>query len=195
MKVLKQLRTAFLILVVFSILLGVVYPLVMTGIAQLFFSHRADGSMIVSNGRIIGSKLIGQQFLLPTYFHSRPSDCDYNAASSSSSNLGPSNPELFKQVREQINQVRTENEIADTVLVPADLVLASGSGLDPEISPQSAFLQVSRIAKSRNLPIELVRQLVINKTQQPFIGVFGQPRVNVLTLNLALDSISGQNRH
>jgi K+-transporting ATPase ATPase C chain len=191
----KQLRTAFLILVVFSILFGVVYPLVMTGIAQLFFSHRANGSMITSNGRIIGSKLIGQQFLSPTYFHSRPSDCGYNAASSSSANFGPSNPELFKQVRERINQVRAENEIADTVLVPADLVLASGSGLDPEISPQSAFLQVSRIAKSRNLPIELVRQLVVNKTKQPFIGVFGQPRVNVLTLNIAIDSISGQNRH
>jgi K+-transporting ATPase ATPase C chain len=91
--------------------------------------------------------------------------------------------------------VRTENEIADTSLVPADLVLASWSGLDPEISPQSALLQVSRIAKSRNLPIELVRQLVVNKTQQPFIGVFGQPRVNVLTLNIAIDSISGQNRY
>ncbi len=191
----RQFRTAFLILVIFSILLGVVYPLVMTGIAQLFFSHRANGSLVSSNGRVVGSNLIGQQFSSPAYFSGRPSDCGYDAALSSSSNLGPSNPELFKQVRERINQVRAENEIVDTALVPADLVLASGSGLDPEISPQSALLQVSRIAKFRNLPIELVRQLVINKTQQPFIGVFGQPRVNVLTLNIAIDSISGKNRH
>jgi K+-transporting ATPase ATPase C chain len=191
----RQLKTAVLILIIFSFLLGVVYPLVMTGIAQLFFSHRANGSMIVSNGKIIGSELIGQQFLLPTYFHSRPSDCDYNAASSSSSNLGPSNPELFKQVRERINRARAENEIADSTKIPADLVLASASGLDPEISPQSALLQVARIAKSRNLSITTVQQLIEQNIQQPFIGVFGQPRVNVLTLNIALDSISGQNRH
>jgi K+-transporting ATPase ATPase C chain len=191
----RQFRTAFLILVIFSILLGVVYPLVMTGIAQLFFSHRANGSMITSNGRIIGSKLISQQFLLPGYFHSRPSDCNYDAANSSSSNLGPSNPELFKQVRERINRVRNENGITDTTAVPADLVLASGSGLDPEITPQSALLQVSRIAKFRNLPVAVIQQLVVRKTQNPWVGVFGQPRVNVLTLNLALDSISSYNRH
>ncbi len=188
----KQLKTAFLLIIIFSILFGIIYPLAMTGIANLLFPHRSQGSLIIINRRLFGSKLVGQQFSSPLYFHGRPSDCNYDAASSASSNLGPSNPELFRQVQERIIRVRIENEIADSTKVPADLVLASASGLDPEISPQSALLQVARIAKFRNLPIATVQQLIEKYTEQPYISVFGQPRVNVLTLNLALDSIFNQ---
>lgn len=191
----RHFKTAFLILVVFSVFLGLVYPLIMTGIIQILFPHRANGSPIMLNGKVLGSKLIGQSFLSPDYFHGRPSDCGYDAAHSSGSNLGPSNPELFKQVQERINQVRTENGLPDTAQIPADLILASGSGLDPDISPQSAWLQINRIAKYRNLPEAVLQKLIEQKTQKPIIGVFGQPRVNVLTLNLGLDSISSQIWH
>jgi potassium-transporting ATPase KdpC subunit len=191
----KQLKTACIVLGVFSLLLGIVYPLVITGIAQVLFPHRANGSLITFKSRVVGSELIGQSFSSPGYFHGRPSDCSYDAAHSSSSNLGPSNPELFKQVQERINQVRSENGLTDTTSVPADLVLASGSGLDPDISPQSARLQVTRIAKFRNLPEAVLQKLVEGKTQKPIVSLFGPPRVNVLTLNLALDSISSQIWH
>jgi len=191
----RHFKIAFLTLVFFSLLLGLVYPLIMTGVVQLLFPYRANGSLLTINGRVIGSKLIGQSFSSPGYFHGRPSDCGYDAAHSSSSNLGPSNPELFKQVQERINQIRSENGLTDTTSVPADLVLASGSGLDPDISPQSASLQVTRIANFRNLPEAVVQKLVERKTQKPLVSVFGQPRVNVLTLNLALDSISSQIWH
>lgn len=191
----RHFKIAFLTLVFFSLLLGLVYPLMMTGVVQLLFPYRANGSLLTINGRVIGSKLIGQSFSSPGYFHGRPSDCGYDAAHSSSANLGPSNPELFKQVQKRINRVRTENGLTDTTSVPADLVLASGSGLDPDISPQSARLQVTRIANFRNLSEAVVQKLVERKTQKPIVSIFGQPRVNVLTLNLALDSISGQIWH
>ena len=191
----RHFKIAFLTLVFFSLLLGLIYPLIMTSIVQLLFPHRANGSQITLNSKVVGSKLIGQSFSSPGYFHGRPSDCGYDAAHSSSSNLGPSNPELFKQVQERINHVRTENGLPDTAQIPADLVLASGSGLDPEISPQSARLQVTRIAKFRNLPEAVLQKLIEQKTQKPIIRVLGQPRVNVLTLNLGLDSISSQIWH
>jgi K+-transporting ATPase ATPase C chain len=195
----KQLKIALLMLGVLSLLLGIVYPLVITGIAQLVFPFRANGSLIEKSevqsprSRVtIGSLLIGQSFSSPGYFHGRPSDCGYDAANSAASNLGPSNPKLFEQVQARIDTVRGEDGLADTASVPADLVLSSASGLDPEITPSSALLQIVRIANVRHLEVAMVRHLVEQHTEQPFLGVFGQERVNVLKLNLALDSMTGE---
>ena len=186
----KQLRIAVLVLGVLSLLLGIVYPLVMTGVFQVLFPRRANGSLITVHDRIVGSELIGQSFSSPGYFHGRPSDCGYDAANSAASNLGPSNPKLFEQVQARIDTLRVENGLADTASVPADLVLSSASGLDPDITPSSAMLQIVRIAGARHLDVALVRHLVAQHTQRPFLSIFGQERVNVLKLNLALDSIA-----
>jgi K+-transporting ATPase ATPase C chain len=186
----KQLRIAVLMLGVLSLLLGIVYPLVMTGVFQVLFPRRANGSLITLHDRIIGSELIGQSFTSPGYFHGRPSDCGYDAANSAASNLGPSNPKLFEQVQGRIDTARGEDGLADTTPVPADLVLSSASGLDPEITPSSALLQIVRIAAVRHLEVAVVRHLVEQHTQRPVLRIFGQERVNVLKLNLALDSIA-----
>jgi K+-transporting ATPase ATPase C chain len=186
----KQLRIAVLVLGVLSLLLGIVYPLVMTGVFLVLFPRRANGSLITAHDRIIGSELIGQSFSSPGYFHGRPSDCGYDAASSAASNLGPSNPKLFEQVRARIDTVRGENGLAAGTPVPADLVLSSASGLDPEITPSSALIQIVRIAAARHLEVAVVRHLVEQHTQRPVLRIFGQERINVLKLNLALDSIA-----
>ena len=186
----RNLRTSLLMLGIFSLLLGVVYPLAVTVIAGLVWPHQVNGSMVRVNGKAVGSLLIGQQFSSPLYFHGRPSECGYDAAHSAGLNLGPSNPQLLAQVRARIDSIRTEDGMPGDAPVPADLVLASGSGLDPDISPASALLQVGRVAHTRNLEPALVRSLVLRITDQPFLGVFGQPRVNFLRLNIALDSMS-----
>jgi K+-transporting ATPase ATPase C chain len=188
----RQLKTACLVLGVFSLLLGIVYPLVMTGVAQLLFPRRASGSLLTVNGRVIGSELIGQSFASPGYFHGRPSDCGYDATHSGSSNLGPSNPDLAAKTGDLVRRVRAENALPETATAPPDLVLASGSGLDPDISPEAAYLQVERVAHARGVESAVLHGLVERNTQKPFLGVFGMTRVNVLKLNLALDSISSE---
>ncbi|HTW92343.1 MAG TPA: potassium-transporting ATPase subunit KdpC [bacterium] len=199
----RNLRTSLLMLGIFSLLLGIIYPLAVTGIAQVLFPFRANGSLVSAghdrnspgvSDRVpsgpVGSLLIGQQFSSPLYFHGRPSECGYDAAHSTGLNLGPSNPAFLAQTRARVESLKTEENLPPGATVPADLVLASASGLDPDISPQSALLQVARIARVRNLEPALVRSLVLRHTDRPFLGVFGEPRVNVLKLNLALDSIS-----
>ena len=188
----RNLRTSLLMLGIFSLLLGIIYPLAITGIAGLVWPRQANGSLVSVGGRPVGSRLIGQQFSSPLYFHGRPSECGYDATHSTGLNLGPSNPQLLARVRVRVDSIRTEEGLLEGTPVPADLVLASGSGLDPDISPQSALLQVGRVARTRNLNPALVRSLVLRNTDRPFLGMFGEPRVNVLKLDLALDGMSSE---
>jgi K+-transporting ATPase ATPase C chain len=187
----RNLKTSLLLLGTFTVLLGVIYPLIITGVAAVLFPRQASGSLVMVKGRPVGSALIGQQFSSPGYFHGRPSECGYDAAHSAGLNLGPSNPQLIARVRALADSVRIENDLPADAPVPGDLVLASGSGLDPDVSPASALLQVERVARSRGLDPALVHELVLRHADQPFLGIFGQPRVNVLKLNLALDTMSG----
>jgi potassium-transporting ATPase KdpC subunit len=187
----RYLRTSLLMLGIFSLLLGVIYPLAITGIAGLLWPLQVNGSLVENSGKAVGSLLIGQQFTSPLYFHGRPSECGCDASHSTGLNLGPSNPQLLAQVRARIDSIRAENGLPEDAPVPADLVLASGSGLDPDISPQSALLQVCRVARVRSLEPAMVRSLVLRHTDRAFLGIFGEPKVNVLKLNLALDSLSG----
>jgi potassium-transporting ATPase KdpC subunit len=186
----KHLRTSLLALVVLSMLTGLLYPLVVTGIAQLLFPRRVNGSLVSQGGRVAGSEVIGQCFVSPAYFLSRPSACNWDAANSGASNLGPTNPKLLDLVRARVDSVRAENGLTPDARVPADLVLASASGLDPHVSPASALLQVPRVARARGLDSVTVRSLVERHVERPFLGVFGPSRVNVLRLNLALDSLA-----
>jgi K+-transporting ATPase ATPase C chain len=193
----RNLRTSLLMLGIFSLLLGIIYPLAITGIAGLVWPRQAAGSLIEKSNVqspeskvAVGSELIGQQFSSPLYFHGRPSECAYDATHSTGLNLGPSNPVLLARVRARIDSIRNEEALLPGASVPADLVLASGSGLDPDISPASALLQIARIARVRNLEPALVRSLVLRSIDRPFLGMFGEPRVNVLKLNLALDSMT-----
>lgn len=190
---LSQLRPALVLLLSFTLLTGVVYPLAVTGVAQLVFPHQANGSLIVVNGKVRGSELIGQAFTKPGYFWSRPSATGpfpYNAAASSGSNQGPMNPALAEAVQSRITVLGGQDS---KQVVPVDLVTASGSGLDPEISPAAAEFQVARVAKERQLDEAKVRQLVQEHTQGKWLGILGEPRVNVLTLNLALDALAAKN--
>lgn len=189
---LKMLRQSAAALVVLGILVGVIYPLAVTGIAQALFSHKAEGSMIIQDAKIVGSELIGQPFSDPGYFWSRPSattPVPYNAAASAGSNLGPTNPILLALVEERIQALRTLQP-GDTGPVPVDLATSSASGLDPHISPAAAEYQVERVAAARGLATEAVRALVAEHTEGRQWGVFGEPRVNVLELNLALDALT-----
>jgi K+-transporting ATPase ATPase C chain len=188
----RNLRTTLLMLGVFSLFFGIIYPLAVTFIVGIVWPRQVNGSLVSVNGRPVGSLLVGQQFSSPLYFHGRPSECAYDASHSTGLNLGPTNPALLARVRVRVDSIRAEEGLPQGTPVPADLVLASGSGLDPDISPQSALLQVARVARVRNLEPTLVRSLVLRTTDQPFLGVFGQPRVNVLKLNLALDSMTSE---
>lgn len=184
-----HLRPALMCLILFTVITGVVYPLVVTGIAQVLFPFQANGSLIVHDGKVMGSTLIGQPFDDPKYFWGRPSATTpfgYNAGASSGSNLSPTNPDLVKAVQGRVEALRAADP-GNTAPVPVDLVTASGSGLDPHISPAAALYQVSRVARERKFSRETVLTLVERHTEGRFWGLLGEPRVNVLALNLALD--------
>lgn len=196
---LAQLRPALVLLIALTAITGLAYPLAMTGVAGILFPRQAAGSLIEQNGRVIGSTLIGQSFTSDRYFHGRPSattapdpndasktvPAPYNAANSGGSNLGPTNVALIDRVKTDVAALKAENP---GVAVPADLVTTSASGLDPDISPEAAYAQVPRIAKARNMPAERARQLVAEHVEGRTLGLFGEPRVNVLALNMALDA-------
>ncbi len=186
---LAHVRPAILSLVVLTVVTGIIYPLIVTGIAQAVFPSQANGSLIVKDGKSVGSALIGQPFDDAKYFWSRPSATSPfsdNAGASSGSNLSPTNPDLVKAVQGRVDALRAADP-GNTAPVPVDLVTASGSGLDPHISPAAALYQVSRVARERKLDPQAVRQLVDRHTEGRLMGIFGEPRVNVLQLNLALD--------
>ncbi len=189
----KQIKIALKLLVVFTFLTGFVYPLVVTGLAQLLFPWQANGSILKVNDKAIGSRFIGQAFTDPKYFWGRPSATTpfpYNAASSSGSNLGPSNPDFLSAVQGRVKDLQNANPQApDAKRIPVDLVTASGSGLDPEISPRAAYYQVPRVAKARAQSEEQIRALVASFIQARTFGILGEPRVNILELNLALDHL------
>ena len=187
----KQLIIAVKVTLVFAVLTGIAYPLLVTGLSKAMFRHQAAGSLIPINDKIIGSELIGQRFTRPEYFHGRPSSAGndgYDGLNSSASNLGPTNQHLVERVQGDLKKFRDENPTF-TAPVPADLLTASGSGLDPDISPASAEAQVGRVAVARGLTPDAVRQLVTANTQGRQFGFLGEPRVNVLKLNLALDAV------
>jgi potassium-transporting ATPase KdpC subunit len=200
---LKEIRPAIVLLVGLTLITGLAYPLAMTGIAGMIFPKQAQGSLIEKDDKVIGSELIGQVFSDAKYFHGRPSatntpdpndsaktvDAPYNAANSMGSNLGPTNKALIDRVKGDLDKLKEENPSG---VVPIDLVTTSGSGLDPHISPAAALFQVPRVAKARNLPEDRVRRLVDEQTEGRFLGLLGEPRVNVLALNLALDRAAVQ---
>ena len=186
---LAHLRPARISLILLTLITGVAYPLLVTGIAQIVFPHQANGSLIARDGRVVGSTLIGQLFDDPKYFWGRPSATSphgYNAGASSGSNLGPTNPALITAVQGRVDALRAADP-DNKGPVPVDLVTASGSGLDPHISPAAALYQVSRVARERKLSPDAVRALVEQHTEGRQLGFLGEPRVNVLALNLALD--------
>jgi K+-transporting ATPase ATPase C chain len=183
---LSHLRPAFVLLAIFTLLTGIAYPLALTGLAQAVVPDAANGSIATKDGKVVGSRLVGQRFAGDGYFHGRPSAAGvdgYDASASSGSNLGPTSKKLMDRVAADAAKLRTKGGAP----LPADSVTASASGLDPHISPAFAELQVARIAKARNLAADVVRSLVAEHTQQSFLGFIGEPEVNVLTLNLALD--------
>lgn len=198
---LREIRPAIVVLVVLTLICGLVYPLAITGIAQVLFPYQANGSMIERDGHVVGSELIGQAFGSDKYFHGRPSAttapdpndstktvaAPYNAVNSGGSNLAPSNKALIDRVKGDMAALKVENPSEP---VPADLVTTSASGLDPQISPKAALFQAPRIAKARNLPEDRIRQLVSSYTEGRWLGLLGEPRVNVLLLNLALDRLA-----
>ena len=195
---LREIRPAILVLLLLTLITGLAYPLAMTGVAGAIFPKQAQGSLIEKDGKVIGSALIGQEFKSDSYFHGRPSAttapdpadssktvaAPYNAANSGASNLGPTSKALNDRVKEDVEKLKAENP---TSPVPVDLVTTSASGLDPDISPDAALFQVPRVAKARNMPEARVRDLVAQNTQGRLFGLLGEPRVNVLALNLALD--------
>ena len=185
-------RTAVLVVIVLTVLLGIVYPLGMTGLSQVIFPSQANGSLVRdSAGNVVGSALLAQNFSKPEYFHPRPSAAGtdgYDATNSGASNLGPTNQKLIDAARDRATTYREENGLAANALVPVDAMTASASGLDPDISPANALIQAGRVANARNLPEDQVRRLVNQYTEERTLGVFGEPRVNVLQLNRALDA-------
>jgi K+-transporting ATPase ATPase C chain len=183
---LKELKPAILITFVLTIITGILYPLAVTGIAQTIFHKQANGSLIERDGKVIGSEIIGQNFTKSEYFHPRPSQNSYDAANSGGSNLGPTNPALADRLKKDAAQFRKDNPDF-TGPIPADAITTSASGLDPEISPANALAQAARVARARGASADAVQNLVAANTQQRDLGVLGEPRVNVLKLNMALD--------
>src|SRR4051812_23629715 len=185
---LKELKPALMMLVVLTVITGVLYPLAVTGIAQALFPAQANGSLITRDGKVIGSELIAQGFSGPGWFQPRPSAVDYNAAASGASNLGPTSRPLIEAVRKRIETLRAANPDADPAApVPVELVPASGSGLDPHLSPAAALWQVPRIVRERGIPEDDLRALIARHTEGRTLGLLGEPRVDVLLLNLDLD--------
>jgi K+-transporting ATPase ATPase C chain len=184
----SQLRPAFFMLLIFTVITGVIYPLAVTGIAQVVFPSQANGSLIMANGKAVGSELIGQQFDDPKYFWGRPSAAGYNAAASSGSNYGPMNPALYKAVQTRIDALKAADP-GNALPIPVDLVTASASGLDPHISIAAALYQVHRVATARGLSEADIQSIVKKYTEGRQLGFLGEPRVNVLELNLALDGL------
>src|ERR1700727_492005 len=198
---LREIRPAIVVLIALTLITGAAYPLAMTGIARVIFPHQAQGSLIERDGHVIGSELIGQTFTSDKYFHGRPSAttapdpndstktvaAPYNAANSGGSNLGPSNKALIDRVQGDLDTLKKENPSAS---VPIDLVTTSASGLDPDISPEGALFQVPRVAKARKLSEDRVRQFVNENIERPLAGLIGEPHVNILQLNLALDQLA-----
>jgi potassium-transporting ATPase KdpC subunit len=195
---LREARPAIVLVVALTLITGLIYPLVMTGLAQVLFPRQANGSLVEQGGKVVGSALIGQPFTGEAYFHGRPSattkpdpndatktvDASYNAANSGGSNLGPTNKALIERVKGEVDKLKEQNPSAQ---VPIDLVTTSGGGLDPHITPQAALFQVPRVAKARSMPEDRIRQLVDQNTEGRTLGLLGEPRVNVLALNMALD--------
>jgi K+-transporting ATPase ATPase C chain len=200
---LKEIRPAIILLLSLTVITGLGYPLALTAISSVIFPKQAHGSLIARDGKVIGSALIGQEFKGDQYFHGRPSattapdpadssksgPAPYNAANSGGSNLGPTSKALADRVKEDVEKLKSENP---SMPVPVDLVTSSGSGLDPDISPEGAAFQVARVAKARNMPEDKVRELVAQNTKARLVGIIGEPRVNVLVLNLALDAASAK---
>ena len=188
----RQLVAALRMVAVFTVLTGVVYPFVVTGIAQALFSHKANGSLIVVHGKAVGSALIGQEFAKPQYFHPRPSAAGngYDASSSSGSNQGPTNGAFLDEVKQRIVAYRAENGLSAGARVPVDAVTASASGLDPDISVANAVIQAKRVAHARGIPLSRVTALIAKHAENRSLGFLGEPDVNVLELNLALDRLA-----
>ncbi len=200
---LREIRPAIILLVLLTLITGLAYPLAMTAIASAIFPKQAQGSLIEKDGKVIGSSLIGQEFKDDKYFHGRPSatsapdpadssktvSAPYNAANSGGSNLGPTSKALNDRIKDDVEKLKAENPAAS---VPVDLVTTSASGLDPDISPEAALFQLPRVAKARNMPEDQVRQLVTANSQGRLGGLLGEPRVNVLALNLALDRVAAK---
>lgn len=188
-EIIKNLRSCLLLFVV-GIVLTATYTFFILGVTQIVWPYQAHGSLLYVNDTVVGSELIGQSFTSPGYFHGRPSAVDYNASNSGGSNYGATSTKLMDQVKQRVEQVRLENNLSANATVPADLVLASGSGLDPHISPEGAMIQVQRVANARGLPEDDVRALVEKHIEGPQFGFLGAERVNVLKLNIALDELA-----
>ena len=187
---LRQLRPALVAIALFTALTGIVYPLFVTGIAQVAFADAADGSEVVVDGRVVGSSLVAQPFDGDQWFHPRPSAVDHDAAASGGANLGPTNPELLAQIDAFADEYRRRNQLAAGTPVPIDAVTMSGSGLDPHISPRNARLQAARVARARGLGREDVLALVAGHTESRTAGILGEPRVNVVDLNATLERLA-----
>ncbi len=180
----KEIKSGFIIFLIFTFVSGILYPLFITGIAQIVFKTEANGSLIELNNKVIGSKLIGQSFTEARYFHSRPSEVNYDASKSGGSNLGPTNKKLINRITSRYNELQNENPNSP---VPVDLITSSASGLDPHITLKAAFFQVPRIAKARNIPEEDIINIIKHHIERKLFGFIGEERVNVLLLNIKLD--------